>query len=107
MDQNELDRILGMMKEDMAATVRAAVIFGVRVAESANELGVGTTPSNKVADIVAAVANGKETLIPSGAEIRQKFPDAPADIEDIRTDNQKTDQVIARLFAFKPGSQRR
>ena len=82
---------------DPRAALRAAFLLGEHVAEAANGIGVGTTPADKVISLLIGIASGKETLVPSGAELRAKAPDTPG-LESIRDANQKAEHVAAHLI---------
>jgi hypothetical protein len=93
----DIQAIFARMAADPQSTILAAFFFGVHISEEANGIGVGKTSSGKMVDLLAGIAKGEETLAPSGADIRQKAPQAK-DIESIRTDNQQVMQVLARII---------
>src|SRR5262249_31989473 len=64
--------------------------------EIVNGIADGDSPHDKVIDLLVRIANGEETLVPSGAELRSVFPDI-RDLEATRSGSQKSAQLTARL----------
>jgi hypothetical protein len=99
MNRHEFNQSLEKMKRDPLTTIRAAVGFGMHLAEAANDLAVSSTSPDKAAAILAKIANGEYTFVPGGAEVLQKLPNAPEDVESILAENRKIDQAFACLFS--------
>jgi hypothetical protein len=93
---DELKAMLAMMQQDVGGMVLASFFLGTRLAKEASE-------TNKMTDLLVAIASGETTLQPSGAELRQQFPSAPSDVESIRTENQKVERIIAHLICERLG----
>jgi hypothetical protein len=88
---DELKAMLAMMQQDVGMMVTASFFLGARLAKEAGE-------TSKQTELLLAIANGDATLQPTGAELRQRFPGAPPDIESIRDENQKVDRIIAHVI---------
>lgn len=99
MSEEDARLLMHQIRTDPGGAAVAAFFLGVRAAEAANNLPTCSTQTGRLAEVLVAVAKGEETFVPSGAEIRLKHADAPADIEAIRGDNQKSERLIAELVA--------
>jgi hypothetical protein len=105
MDQEDIERILDDMRAKPESAMEAAFIFGIRVAEALNGIGISRTSPHETFSLLVRIASGTETLVSSGAEIRGRSPNAPEDIEEIRHDNQRFEQAIAHLLVSRNRSE--
>jgi hypothetical protein len=88
---DELKAMLAAMQNDVGGMVLASYLLGTRLAKEESD-------TSKQTDLLVAIANGDTTLQPSGAELRQRFPTAPSDVESVRNENHKVDRIIAHLI---------
>lgn len=94
------------MDDAQAEWTLTTFFFGLHVAETVNDVGYGNTPVKEMLDLLLGIANGKQTLLPSGAEFRQEAEAKGhvthgLDIERILKDNQKDQQQVARIILGK------
>lgn len=87
---DDLKALLATIQQDVGGMLLASFFLGTRVGKEA-------TDASQLTELLRGIASGDTTLQPTGAEVRQRFPAAPADIESIRTGNQKVDRIIAHL----------
>ena len=90
------------MNDEDLGLIAASFLLGVNVAEAVNKIPCGTSPHGDLVDCLIRVARGDETFIPSGIDIRMKAPDSPdvpspQEIEEIRRDNQKAQQMAEKI----------
>ena len=60
-------------------------------------LGTRVWKESDVSETLLAIASGKLTLQPSGAEQRLKYPDRK-DVQEVRDENQKVDRIMAHVI---------
>ncbi|MCI0643211.1 MAG: hypothetical protein L0Y72_06535 [Gemmataceae bacterium] len=106
MNRDRLKALAASMRRDLPTALLASYLMGARIADVAQGIG-SSKPSRKqkqqwakAADILIAIANGDETLVHSGADIRRLKPDA-RDIEFTRKHSQEFMQAIAKLIVMK------
>lgn len=64
------------MNGDTTGMIFASFFLGLHVAVETNGIGVGKTSPDEIVDLLIDIARGEVTLIPSGADIRQRSPHA-------------------------------
>lgn len=97
MDPTLLRERYKQLQEDVPGSLIGAFFFGVQAVESVCGLKNKPETIEKLSALLIEIANGDQTLAPTGAELRRLAPDRD-DLEEVRSENQKTQQVIARIM---------
>lgn len=78
------------------ALIVTSFFLGIQVSEAVLQMEQGAVNQDEVVELLAKIAKGEETVLPSGADLRQTIHLEDADVA--RRQNQKLHEVVSRLI---------
>jgi len=78
------------------ALIVTSFFLGIHVSEAVLKTEPGAVNEMQVVELLAKIAKGEETVLPSGADLRQTLPLDNADV--VRHQNQQLHEVVSRLI---------
>lgn len=87
------------MDKSVGRLLVASFILGVRASDQANGRVPGSTPEERLLDVLLAIRSGELTLEPSPAEVRSEFPSREVVEESHRRNRSVERQLVECLIA--------